>query len=173
MISVAIPVALLLINKKRKTLPTLIDQVTTKLPGARPEISLFLVAGFLAAAVKSCIAAGLIPSPFTETNALVAVITMTAIFVIGSLGVHQFALVAIFAGLLHSATNTPTQMAVAYIVGVSLAMSSSVFSGVNFILGGQYGVSNRQMLKDNLPYSLAMLLFTSIVLFTMEAVGVH
>lgn len=173
LISLIVPIGMVIANKERKTIPTVIDQVTTKLPGARPEISLFLVAGFLAAAVKSCISAGLIPSPFSETNALVAAITMTAIFVIGSLGIHQFALVAIFAGLLHSATVTPNLMAVAYIVGVSLAMSSSVFSGVNFILGGQYGVSNREMLKNNLPYSIAMLIFTTVILFMMEAMGIQ
>ncbi|WP_051218928.1 hypothetical protein [Oceanobacter kriegii] len=136
--------------------------VTNVLPNARPEISLFLAAGFLAAAVKSTISAGLIPSPVEHTNALVA-----------SLGIHQFAVVAIFGGLLAQATTTPTLMAVAYMVGVSLSMSSSVFSGSNFILQGQYGIRNRDVYRDNMPYSIVVLAFSTLLLFVMEANGVQ
>lgn len=173
-LAVAIPLALMLISHTpRQSVDKLVTQLRVVLPGARPEISLFLIAGFLAASVKSAIAAGLIVSPFHETNALVASIVMVLLFVIASLGIHQFALLAIFAGLLNHVTSTPTLMAVAYMVGVSLSMSSSVFSGVNFILHGQFQVRNRDMYRHNLPYSIAMLAFGSVVLFVMEANGIQ
>lgn len=146
--------------------------VTTQLPNGRPEVSLFLAAGFLAAGVKSCITTGLIQFPFEQTSALIAIAAMVVMFVIASLGVHQFALFAIFAGLMHDVTNTPVLMALAYMMGVSLSMSGSVFSGLNFIVQGQYKVGSREMLRYNLPYTAAMLVFTSLLLLVLEAAGV-
>lgn len=144
-------------------------QVTESLPNARPEISLFLAAGFLAAAVKTSMTTGLISSPFETTNALIASIVMVLIFAMASAGIHQFALVAIFAGLLEQVTSTPSLMAIGYMTAVSLSMSSSLFSGVNVILQGQYQMRSRDMLMHNLPYSIAVLVFTSALLFVMEA----
>ncbi|WP_221801500.1 hypothetical protein [Oceanobacter mangrovi] len=173
-IAVLVPTLwMLLTHSPQQSVDKLKNHVKVVLPGARPEISLFLAAGFLAAAVKSSISAGLIPSPFEHTDALAATITMVAVFVIASLGIHQFALVAIFAGLLAQATTTPSLMALAYIVGVSLAMSGSVFSAVNFILHGQYQVRSRDVFRLNLPYSIAVLIFSTILLFVMEANGVQ
>ncbi len=70
-------------------------------------------------------------------------------------------------------TVTPNQMAIAYMMGVSLAMSGSLFSGVNIIIHNQFTVPNRAMLRDNMPYSIIMLLFGTAILFTMEANGVR
>ncbi|OOV88184.1 hypothetical protein BTA35_0201190 [Oceanospirillum linum] len=58
-------------------------------------------------------------------------------------------------------------------MGVSLAMSGSLFSGVNIITHHQFKVSNRAMLRDNMPYSIIMLLFATGILFIMEAKGVR
>ena len=149
------------------------QQITVSLPRARPEISLFLAAGFLAAAVKAAISAGLIVSPFEYTNALIASLVMVLVFVAASLGIHQFAMVAILAGMLDQITTTPTLMAIAYMTGVSLSMSSSVFSGVNAILQGQYRIQSRDVYAHNLPYSIATLVFTTIMLFVMEASNVQ
>ena len=173
-IAVTVPLLLMLATQPlQESSKRVGNLVTTVLPNARPEISLFLAAGFLAAAVKSTISAGLIPSPVEHTNALVASAVMLLVFVIASLGIHQFAVVAIFGGLLAQATTTPTLMAVAYMVGVSLSMSSSVFSGSNFILQGQYGIRNRDVYRDNMPYSIAVLAFSTLLLFVMEANGVQ
>lgn len=149
------------------------NHITTQLPNGRPEVSLFLAAGFLAAGVKSCISSGLISFPFEHTSALVAIATLLIMFVIASVGVHQFALFAIFAGLMHSATNTPTLMAIGYMAGVSLSMSGSVFSGLNFIVQGQYHLGNREILRLSLPYTLLMMLFTSLLLLAMESAGIQ
>lgn len=173
-VAVLIPLLWVLIHQgKADTVARLKTHVTQQLPNTRPEISLFLAAGFLAAGVKACIAAGLIDSPFDHTNALVASLVMLMIFVISSLGIHQFALMAIFAGLMSQVTTTPHLMAIAYMVGVSLSMSGSLFSGVNIIIQNQFKVSNRAILRDNMPYSLMMLAFSSGLLFLMESMGVR
>lgn len=173
-VAVLIPTLIMFSRSGIKTGITNLQQhITRQLPNARPEVSLFLAAGFLAAGVKSCITTGLISVPFEHTSALVAILTMLATFIIASLGVHQFALFAIFAGLMHDITTTPTLMAVGYIMGVSLSMSGSVFSGLNFIVQAQYHTQSRQMLKHNLPYSLVMLIVTSALLLVMEQMGVH
>ena len=173
-VAVAIPLIWLLVLKGAgETTQKVQTHIREQLPNTRPEISLFLAAGFLAAGVKACIAAGLIHSPFGDTNALVAASVMLLIFVISSLGIHQFALVAIFAGLMAHNTVTPHLMAIAYMMGVSLAMSGSLFSGVNIIIHNQFKVPNRAMLRDNMPYSIIMLLFATGILFIMEANGVR
>lgn len=173
-VAVAVPMLWLLLAKgASETGQRIQSHIREQLPNTRPEISLFLAAGFLAAGVKTCIAAGLISSPFGETNALVASTVMVLIFVISCFGIHQFALVAIFAGLMAHSTVTPTLMAIAYMMGVSLAMSGSLFSGVNIIIQNQFKVPNRAMLRDNMPYSMIMLLFATVLLFTLEANGVR
>ncbi len=173
-VAVAVPLLwILLLKGAAETGGKIQNHITEQLPNTRPEISLFLAAGFLAAGVKTCIAAGLISSPFGDTSALVASLVMLLIFAISCLGIHQFALVAIFAGLMAHNTVTPNQMAIAYMMGVSLAMSGSLFSGVNIIIHNQFKVPNRAMLRDNMPYSIIMLLFGTAILFTMEANGVR
>lgn len=173
-VAVAVPLLwILLLKGATETSGKIQNHITEQLPNTRPEISLFLAAGFLAAGVKTCIAAGLISSPFGDTSALVASLVMLLIFAISCLGIHQFALVAIFAGLMAHNTVTPNQMAIAYMMGVSLAMSGSLFSGVNIIIHNQFKVPNRAMLRDNMPYSIIMLIFGVAILFTMEANGVR
>ena len=147
--------------------------VVERLADARGEISLFLSAGFLAAAVKACITAGLFSLPFTHTDAHVAVLVMWSITLLAHLGIHQFALVAICAGLLADVTTAPTQMAIAYIMATSISMSGSLFSGVNFILQARFNCSGRGILRTNLAYSLAMLLAATALIYMMQLLGVR
>lgn len=142
-----------------------------RLSESRTELSLFLSAGLLAAGVKACIGVGLIGLPFTETNATVASICLVAIVIIASLGINQLAVVAIFAGLLADVTTTPTIMAVAYIYATALSMSTSVFSGTNMILRARYHCRTREILRNQLPFTLCMLLIGITTLFVMETLG--
>ena len=151
---------------------TLGRHITTKLADARAEISLFLAAGILAGGVKACIGVGLIALPFTETNALVASVVLCAVVFLAHIGLHQLAVVAIFAGLLADVTTTPTLMAVAYLLATALSMSGSTFSGLSFILQARFYTQPRDILSVNLPFTLAMLVAGCGILFLMEALGV-
>lgn len=147
--------------------------VVERLADARGEISLFLSAGFLAAAVKTCITAGLFSLPFTNTDAHVAVLVMWSITLLAHLGIHQFALVAICAGMLADVTTAPTQMAIAYIMATSISMSGSPFSGVNFILQARFNCSVRGILRTNMVYSLVMLLAATVLIYMMQLPSVR
>lgn len=172
-VAVFIPVLLLLLREGLKSAGKKLNgHLFERLSDSRTEICLFLCAGFLAAGVKACIGVGLIGLPFTETNALVASLCLVAILVIASLGLNQLAVVAIFAGLLADVTTTPTIMAVTYIYATALSMYTSVFSGTNMILRVRYHSSSREILRNQLPFTLVMLLVGIAVLFTMEAMGV-
>lgn len=151
----------------------LIGHVTGKLADARAEVSLFLSAGLLAGGVKACIGVGLITLPVTGTDATVAAAVMWAIVVLAILGIHQLALVAIFAGLLADVTTTPTLMAVSYVLATALSMSGSTFSGLSFILQARFHNSAREILKANLPYTVLMLLAGTAALYLMESLGVQ
>ena len=147
--------------------------IRTKLPDARSEISLFLAAGVLAGGVKACIGAGLIALPFTETNALVASVVLCSIVLLAHAGLHQLAVVAIFAGLLTDVTTTPTLMAVAYVLATALSMAGSTFSGLNFIMQARYHTPARDIVKVNSVFTLTMLAIGCTALWLMEWMGVQ
>lgn len=149
------------------------NHIVERLADTRGEVSLFLSAGFLAAAVKACLSAGLFSLPFTYTSPGVAVFVLWTITILAHLGIHQFALVAIFAGMLADVTTAPTQMAIAYIVATSVSMSGSLFSGVNFILQARFNCSGRGILRTNLPYTLVMLLAATVLIYMMHYLGIH
>ncbi|MBV0934248.1 hypothetical protein [Marinobacterium weihaiense] len=151
----------------------LVEHTLTRLADTRGEISLFLSAGFLAAGVKACIAAGLFSLPFAHTDAQVAIFVMWSIVILASLGIHQFALVATYAGLLADVTTAPTLMAIAYIIATSVSMSGSLFSGVNFILQARFNCTGRAILRNNLAYSLIMLVAASLLIYMMQLSGIH
>ena len=174
--SLAVLVPLIVIslqNGLRSGGKKLIGHVTGKLADARAEISLFLSAGLLAGGVKACIGVGLITLPVSGTDATVAAAVMWAIVVLAILGIHQLALVAIFAGLLADVTTTPTLMAVSYVLATALSMSGSTFSGLSFILQARFHSSAREILQANLPYTGMMLLAGTAALYLMESLGVR
>ncbi len=147
--------------------------VVQRLADTRGEITLFLSAGFLAAGVKACIAAGLFNLPFAQTDAAVAIFVMWSIVGFAFLGIHQFALVAAYAGLLADVTTAPTLMAIAYIIATSVSMSGSLFSGVNFILQARFNCTGRTILRNNLAYSVLMLSAASVLIYTLPLMGIH
>ncbi|WP_432695021.1 hypothetical protein ACQUQP_10715 [Marinobacterium sp. YM272] len=147
--------------------------IIERLPDARGEIALFLTAGLLAAGVKACIATGLLELPFAETSANTAAFVLLAVVILGYAGIHQFAVVAICMGFFADITTTPTLMAIAYIMGTSLAMSGSIFSGLNFILQARFRCSTREILAHNSVYTLIMLISTLVLLYLLEYLGVR
>lgn len=174
LLAVVVPILLIALQSGSRAATTRVaEHIRSKLPESRPEISLFLSAGLLAAGVKACISAGLITLPFSETNALIATMVMFLIVLLAHLGIHQLALVAIFAGLLADVTTTPTLMAIAYILATALSMSGSTFSGISFIMKARFNCEDQEILSNNLPYTLMMLTLGTLILFLAEWLGVH
>ncbi|WP_036234154.1 hypothetical protein [Marinobacterium litorale] len=172
--ALAAPLALLILRSGVvSSLKAAKSHTVERLPDARGEIGLFLSAGLLAAGVKACIAQGLIELPFEQTDATVASLVLVCIVGGAYLGIHQFALVAIFLGLLADITTTPTLMAIAYIMGTSLSMSGSAFSGLNFILQARFRCSARGLIRQNAFYTLLMLGATIALLYLLQIWGVR
>lgn len=174
--SIAILTPLALVSFQQgpvSSMGTLGRHITTKLADARAEISLFLAAGILAGGVKACISVGLIALPFTETNAFVASMVLCAVVFLAHVGLHQLAVVAIFAGLLADVTTTPTLMAVAYVLATALSMSGSTFSGLSFILQARFHSKPRDILSVNLGFTLVMVAAGCGMLYLMESLGVQ
>ncbi|UTW01898.1 hypothetical protein KDX31_11030 [Amphritea atlantica] len=174
LLSIVVPVGLLILRTGIAQSAEKVSQhVTEKLSESRAEITLFMSAGVLAAGVKACITAGLISLPFTETNAGVASLVLMMIVGLAYLGIHQLALVAIFAGLLADITTTPNLMAISYILGTALAMSGSTFSGLNFIMKSRFIATDSEIIRNQLPYNLVMIAVGCGVIFLMEAMGIR
>ncbi|BBB26579.1 hypothetical protein [Amphritea japonica] len=173
LLSIVVPLCLLMLREGiRQSAKKTAHHITGKLSESRAEISLFMSAGVLAAGVKSCISAGLISLPFTETNAGVASLVLMMIVGLAYLGIHQLALVAIFAGLLADITTTPNLMAISYILGTALAMSGSTFSGLNFIMKARFLATDTEIIRNQLPYNLVMIGIGCGVIYLMEAMGI-
>lgn len=173
-LAVAVPVIVLGLQKGMSHgLEQGVKHITGKLADARAEISLFLSAGLLAGGVKACIGVGLFALPVSSTDATIAAAVLWAIVILAMLGIHQLALVAIFAGLLADVTTTPTLMAVAYILGTALSMSGSTFSGLSFILQARYHSSGREILQSNTGYTFIMLCLGTVMLYLMETLGIQ
>ena len=173
-ITVALSVVYLFLTQgKQASQEKLANHLTGGIAESRGEISLFLSAGLLAGGVKALMAVELFSLPIDQTNAIVAIVALWSIFIISSFGLHQFALVSIWAGLLADVTVTPTLMAVAYALATSVSMSGTVFSGVNLLLLNRFNTPSRLVFSANLPYSLFMLCLGSAVLLLMEHNGIH
>ncbi|MBN0987374.1 hypothetical protein [Amphritea pacifica] len=174
LLSIIVPVSLLTLRTGiARSTEKMSQHITAKLSESRAEISLFMAAGVLAAGVKACIGVGLISLPFTETNAGVASLVLMMIVGLAYLGIHQLALVAIFAGLLADITTTPNLMAISYILGTALAMSGSTFSGLNFIMKSRFHATDSEIIRNQLPYNLVMIAVGCGVIFLMQAMGVR
>ncbi len=174
LLSIIVPVSLLTLRTGiARSAEKVSQHITAKLSESRAEISLFMAAGVLAAGVKACIGVGLISLPFTETNAGVASLVLMMIVGLAYLGIHQLALVAIFAGLLADITTTPNLMAISYILGTALAMSGSTFSGLNFIMKSRFHATDSEIICNQLPYNLVMIAVGCGVIFLMQAMGVR
>ena len=174
LLSIIVPVGLLTLRTGiARSAEKVSQHITAKLSESRAEISLFMAAGVLAAGVKACIGVGLISLPFTETNAGVASLVLMMIVGLAYLGIHQLALVAIFAGLLADITTTPNLMAISYILGTALAMSGSTFSGLNFIMKSRFHATDSEIIRNQLPYNLVMIAVGCGVIFLMQAMGVR
>ncbi|MBQ0785025.1 MAG: hypothetical protein KBT66_12385 [Amphritea sp.] len=172
LLSIVVPVCLLTLRTGiHKTSQKVTQHITEKLSESRAEITLFMSAGVLAAGVKACIGVGLISLPFTETGAGVASLVLMMIVGLAYLGIHQLALVAIFAGLLADITTTPNLMAISYILGTALAMSGSTFSGLNFIMKSRFNATDTEIVRNQLPYNLVMIGIGCGVIYLMEAMG--
>lgn len=174
LLSIIVPIALMAVMSNVRSASRRVSlHVSEKLSESRAEISLFMSAGVLAAGVKACIGVGLISLPFTQTDASVASLVLVMIVGLAYLGIHQLALVAIFASLLADITVTPNLMAIAYVLGTSLAMSGSTFSGLNFIMKSRFNATDREILCNQLPYNLTMLAIGCGIIHLMEGMGVH
>jgi len=168
-----VPLALLLWRNGMTQAGTqFVMHIRDKLADTRGEISLFLCAGVLAAGTRALIETGLVSLPVTETDATVASVVLVMMVLLALSGVHQLALVAIFASLLESVTTTPVIMTVAYVLAACLAMSSSTFSGLSFILQARFNCRARDLLKANLPYTGVMLLLGILLLHGMQWIGI-
>ena len=64
-------------------------------------------------------------------------------------------------------------MAIAYIMGTSLSMSGSAFSGLNFILQARFHCSARGLIRQNAFYTLLMLGATITLLYLLQFWGVR
>nr|WP_163500745.1 hypothetical protein [Halomonas socia] len=142
--------------------------VCYNIPRVENELALFLSAGVMAAGLHSVILQLGEWTPFSAFGAIEAWLVIVGIVVLSLIGVHPVIGVAAVGTLLSPLHPDPTLLAVAFLIGWSVATVASPFSGLNLTMQGRYGVSMGQILLWHWRYNLAMVVTAAPLLWLVE-----
>lgn len=166
LLSILLVIALLLIRyplleaRRRFT-----RHVSEGLPNTRGEIALFISSTILAAgtaAIQRALELDLAPAQFDATAAC---ITLTLLVGLSLIGVHPVTSNLIAGATLMPATSDPNLLAITLLMAWSLASTLSPLAGNQIILQGRYGIRARDLLRANVPFTLALLPFCYLSLW--------
>lgn len=145
------------------------NHISEGLPNIRGEIALFISSTVLAAgtsAIQSALQIDLAPNNF---DALAACITLTLLVALSLVGVHPVTSNLIAGATLMPATEDPNLLAITLLMSWSMGSTASPLAGNQIILQGRYGVRARDLLRANIPYTLALLPVCYLILWLYEA----
>lgn len=131
-------------------------QVTEQLPTMINELSLFLVAGVLAAGLASVLASGGYTIHFAGFELMQATLLLAFIILIAIVGVHPVVTVSGLTPLILTLEPNPDFLATVYLLAWSLGTCASPLSGTHLVFQGRYGISSWKAAARNWPYVVAM-----------------
>ena len=168
-LSILLVLTLLFIqNPAREAAKRFSNHVSKGLPNTRGEIALFISSTVLAAgttAIQSALQIDLAPNNF---DALAACITLTLLVALSMIGVHPVTSNLIAGATLMPATEDPNLLAITLLMSWSMGSTASPLAGNQIILQGRYGVRARDLLRANIPYTLALLPVCYLILWLYE-----
>ncbi|WLD58503.1 hypothetical protein NFC81_01595 [Salinispirillum sp. LH 10-3-1] len=134
------------------------QHVLVRMPLMRGEVSLFLAAGLLTIGLSTFIEAfmGAEWTLFAQFGVLQAISCLTIIVVTATLGLHPIIGISVLASMLSLQGSEQTLFAFTALGGWAIGTSVGPLSGINLSLQGRYGVSGYQIMRQNIPYALAM-----------------
>ena len=141
------------------------NHISHGLPNIRGEIALFISSTVLAAgtsAIQSALQLDLAPNNF---DALAACVTLTLLVALSLVGIHPVTSNLIAGATLMPATEDPNLLAITLLMSWSMGSTASPLAGNQIILQGRYGVRARDLLRANIPYTLALLPVCYLILW--------
>jgi len=146
--------------------------VTEHVPAMVNELSLFLVAGVLAAGLASVLSSdiGWVPSQgfgLIQASSLLGFMVLLAV-----VGVHPVVTVSGATPLVMSLNPDPNLLAVVYLLAWSLGTCASPLSGTHLVFQGRYGVSNWRAAAGNWPFvAVLYIAATPFLYWVMQMLG--
>jgi hypothetical protein len=159
-------------NSWAETWRALSRQVTEHVPAMVNELSLFLVAGVLAAGLASVLSSdiGWVPSQgfgLIQASSLLGFMVLLAV-----VGVHPVVTVSGATPLVMSLNPDPNLLAVVYLLAWSLGTCASPLSGTHLVFQGRYGVSNWRAAAGNWPFvAVLYIAATPFLYWVMQMLG--
>lgn len=150
---------------KTAALSQLKTQVKQGLPEMRGEVTLFLGAAMLAAGVSALLDSlhlQLAPGHFGGFEASLTLLILTGLALIG---LHPVTSSLLSSSLLMPSTPDPSLLGLTLLMGWSIGVSLSPFSGTQLSLQARYGLRLRELMRLNLGYGPVMLLIGCALLY--------
>ncbi|GGB78639.1 hypothetical protein GCM10011352_00290 [Marinobacterium zhoushanense] len=124
------------------------------LPRMSSEVLLFLSAAVLASGVGALLLTLDIQLAPAHFGSLEACITVAALVGLAFIGMHPVTSAVLAGSILIPSVEDPNLLGIALLLGWSLGVGLSPFSGVQISLQSRYGISARTLLRFNRYYSL-------------------
>ncbi|CAM3518526.1 hypothetical protein VA7868_00862 [Vibrio aerogenes CECT 7868] len=159
---------LLLNHGSRAGSQTMIRHIESGIAGSAGEVVLFAAAALLAAGVAGVLTSldlHLAPAHFGYIE---AGITLLILVVLAMTGMHPVTSVVLAGSILAPAVSDPNLLGLTLLMGWSLGISLSPFSGVQLSIQSRYEISAGTLLKLNWRYALLMygFCFTLLWIYT-------
>jgi len=165
LISLLFTLAWLTLKQGRAGLSEGIRHVRVGLPNLSGEVLLFAAASMLAAGIAATLSSldlNLAPAHFGSLEACVVLLVLVAL---AMAGMHPVTSVVLAGSILAPSVNDPNLLGLTLLMGWSLGVGLSPFSGIQLSLQSRYGIKATELLKMNLLYAPAMLVICSLVIW--------
>jgi hypothetical protein len=148
----------------------LVQHIENRISNSKNEIVLFAAAAMLAsgiAALLSSLNLNLAPQHF---GYLEAGLTVIVLVVLAMTGMHPVTGVTLAGSILATHVSDPNLLGLAMLMGWSLGIGLSPFSGVQISIQSRYDISARALLKLNWQYAIMMTFacFATLWLYTIN-----
>ena len=132
------------------------NYVVEGLPRIVNELTLFLAAGLIAAAMSALIQQGVVPNPFDTFDAITAARLLGIMLLLAAMGIHPVILISSFTPLILTLDPNPNLLAITYLLAWNLGTTSSPLSGTHLVFQGRYHIPAWKGAMWNWPYALVM-----------------
>ncbi|SJL84324.1 hypothetical protein [Vibrio palustris] len=146
----------LALNEGRQAITITKDHIHSGIARSAGEVTLFASAAMLAAGVATLLSSldlKLAPQHF---GAMAAVITLLILIILAVTGMHPVTSVVIAGSILAPSVTDPNLLGLTLLMGWSLGITLSPFSGVQLSIQSRYHISSYELFKHNWRYVLFM-----------------
>ena len=170
-ISLGLTAALLVTKEKNTSMGKLREYIVNELPRMNRELSLFLGAGIMSTGIMVFLGSNYVSVELPVFTPAVGAAFITIAIALSIVGVHPIITISAIGSLLTASDYSPNLLGLCMMMMWGLAIVVSPLSGVNLTIQGRFGFSGIAMMRWNAGYTLAMLLFCTVLLYFYSLAG--